>query len=401
MKTVRLFCIAALASGLGACSHQVRKAEVPITANPNDEIVRLESDVNRAYQEQWDVLADPEFAKARSWLSEAKKDLRDGKNQSEIIDDIAYSRAYMANARRTAESRTARMQELLDARAAAIKAGARNYPKQKSRIGELDDRFRTLAGKRFSVDKFKNLQADYLDLELSAIQATLLDQSRAKIAGARRDGAEKFTPKTYKRAMLDLSSAENVVAANRHNPNGYGQAIERAAASAQFLIEVLDASKRPTHDLREDAAIDRVLAEREAFRMKNQLSEAKSKSAEMTQTLQRQSRELESISETQSLQKILQSARKEFSSDEADVYQQGDRLLIRLKGMGFPSGRAELPSSALPMLAKVKDIASELNPSNVVVEGHTDSTGGPELNRELSQKRAEAVARYLETNGLD
>jgi outer membrane protein OmpA-like peptidoglycan-associated protein len=52
-------------------------------------------------------------------------------------------------------------------------------------------------------------------------------------------------------------------------------------------------------------------------------------------------------------------------------------------------------------LAKVKGIAQDLNPTQVVVEGHTDATGGPAVNQQISQDRAQAVATYFEENGIE
>ncbi|OFZ11084.1 MAG: hypothetical protein A2Z20_04130 [Bdellovibrionales bacterium RBG_16_40_8] len=36
-----------------------------------------------------------------------------------------------------------------------------------------------------------------------------------------------------------------------------------------------------------------------------------------------------------------------------------------------------------------------------MVEGHTDSIGSPSFNQKLSQRRAAAVAKYFQTNGLE
>lgn len=54
------------------------------------------------------------------------------------------------------------------------------------------------------------------------------------------------------------------------------------------------------------------------------------------------------------------------------------------------------------ILKTVADVMKE-NPSitKLRVEGHTDDKGGPEHNNKLSQARAEAVAAWLEKNGIE
>lgn len=72
--------------------------------------------------------------------------------------------------------------------------------------------------------------------------------------------------------------------------------------------------------------------------------------------------------------------------------------------VNFPSGSASLTRSAqhsLDALGRALT-TSELMGYRFRVEGHTDTVGAPETNRKLSQKRAEAVASYLEKKyGVD
>ncbi len=65
----------------------------------------------------------------------------------------------------------------------------------------------------------------------------------------------------------------------------------------------------------------------------------------------------------------------------------------------FRSGSAELSPSALHVLDHLgRALASpELSADRFRIEGHTDTVGSPELNKPLSQRRAETVANYLET----
>ncbi|HLX46111.1 MAG TPA: YSC84-related protein [Bryobacteraceae bacterium] len=79
----------------------------------------------------------------------------------------------------------------------------------------------------------------------------------------------------------------------------------------------------------------------------------------------------------------------------------GGRLALSDRQIHFASGQAAIPPGAEPALA---DIAKTLqsNPSwRVRVEGFTDSVGGREQNRRLSQERAEAIATWLSDHGVD
>lgn len=92
-------------------------------------------------------------------------------------------------------------------------------------------------------------------------------------------------------------------------------------------------------------------------------------------------------------------ARKAFTTEEAEVYKQGDNILIRLKGMEFPSAKATIQSKNYPLLSKVQKVIGEFGTdSAVTIEGHTDSIGGKQINHQLSTQRAMAVKEYLESN---
>ena len=74
-------------------------------------------------------------------------------------------------------------------------------------------------------------------------------------------------------------------------------------------------------------------------------------------------------------------------------------LHLELPGLRFSSGSARLGWKAR---AQLDDLAARLRslPLHLEVQGHTDNVGKPELNQALSQRRAEAVARYLIRRGV-
>ncbi len=67
----------------------------------------------------------------------------------------------------------------------------------------------------------------------------------------------------------------------------------------------------------------------------------------------------------------------------------------------FDTGKSDLRSEAREALAKLTGIVLNYPSLHLNIEGHTDSTGGVELNQALSEKRADSVRDYLVGQGLD
>ena len=69
--------------------------------------------------------------------------------------------------------------------------------------------------------------------------------------------------------------------------------------------------------------------------------------------------------------------------------------------VAFDSGRSELKPDGLPILDKQAEILLRYFPKlDVYVCGHTDSTGGEDLNLRLSLERAKVVSDYLVARGV-
>jgi outer membrane protein OmpA-like peptidoglycan-associated protein len=87
-----------------------------------------------------------------------------------------------------------------------------------------------------------------------------------------------------------------------------------------------------------------------------------------------------------------------FAHDQAEVYKQADNLVIRLKTMRFPVGKDLIMPDNYPLLSLVRNAIRTFGNPQVVIEGHTDSTGSAAINEQLSKNRAEAVRQYFIAN---
>jgi outer membrane protein OmpA-like peptidoglycan-associated protein len=86
---------------------------------------------------------------------------------------------------------------------------------------------------------------------------------------------------------------------------------------------------------------------------------------------------------------------KMFTSSEARVFREGNSIILRMVGLTFDSGDAQIKQEQFDLLGKVEKAIDVFPRSELIIEGHTDSFGGDDANQKLSQTRAEAVQQYM------
>lgn len=365
---------------LSACS-SAPKSNIPVSSNLNDEVERIDSQIAEGAKNHYDVLANSDYQKSVDRLKKAKKQMEDDYNRQDVLETLSEAEGYYERATETSEQRGQQVQGILEAREAALQAGARKSPSESKTLRKIDDDLRDEVqdDDNIETDDFNNLLSRYLQVEKSAVETSEIGNARSKIKAV-TETAKDQAPRTLDRARKDLANAKNSISANVRNPSGYKRAVSKANKSAQFLTDVVAATEQGGEIIPESVAVDLVTKGRVNRSQQSRLSDQQN-----------------SLQQTQEMRQIS----KNFAKDEAEVYRQGNNVLIRLKGMKFSSGRAELPGDSVALLAKVRNAASSLNAQQIVVEGHTDAVGSASINKTLSQKRAEAVAQYLTANGVD
>ena len=74
---------------------------------------------------------------------------------------------------------------------------------------------------------------------------------------------------------------------------------------------------------------------------------------------------------------------------------------IVLRSVHFDFNKANIRADAAPILDEAATMLKEEGTVAVVVEGHTDGVGSDAYNLKLSQRRADAVRKYLTDHGVD
>jgi len=72
-----------------------------------------------------------------------------------------------------------------------------------------------------------------------------------------------------------------------------------------------------------------------------------------------------------------------------------------MQGIEFETGKATIKAKSYPLLNQIAKLFIENSNYIIEVQGHTDSIGKYEVNKELSEKRANAVRDYLIAQGVD
>jgi outer membrane protein OmpA-like peptidoglycan-associated protein len=94
--------------------------------------------------------------------------------------------------------------------------------------------------------------------------------------------------------------------------------------------------------------------------------------------------------------------REQMAGTGVDVVRNGDNITLDVPGgVTFAFNSSELNSQFYPVLDKVSATLVEYDKTVIEVAGHTDSVGSDQYNQQLSERRANSVAAYLASHGVD
>lgn len=93
--------------------------------------------------------------------------------------------------------------------------------------------------------------------------------------------------------------------------------------------------------------------------------------------------------------------RTQLRGSGVSVTRMGDNVTLNMPGnITFRTDSAELNANFYRVLDSVNIVLKKYEKTVIEVAGHTDSTGSAQYNQQLSERRANTVAQYLEAHGL-
>jgi outer membrane protein OmpA-like peptidoglycan-associated protein len=403
-------------------------------------------ELNEARSQQLHLIAPRHFQRAAEKLSEARQRLEEGRSINDIRDRLAEARQALSRAAELREVGSVLLRDAMAAREDALAANAPDFAPEiweegASRLHEAGREVED-GDQNDARQKAAEAQTKFREAERTAIERSLLGDARELRQRARDGDAHEKAPRTYARADSLLGDAD---AALRQGPSGQQRAGELAESSAdQFRHALRIAAQADTFDrddgvealmLRSEQQIarvaetldfeprfsdglasateqvlaavrslqeDRSALEERVAGLRADLDEADGRIDSLRQRLAQLGEEQAEVSaqlaERRRQEERLRAIRGIFSPDEAEVLIRGDELHLRLLGLQFASGSAEIRPDHFSLLTKVRRAIRELPDAPIVVQGHTDARGNDEYNQSLSQRRAIAVREYLLAN---
>jgi outer membrane protein OmpA-like peptidoglycan-associated protein len=426
---------------LACAGHELEVKPISKSESPQQLINQLDNDIAMARKNQLNVLSPTWFERAESSLNAAKKGLEKGDQLSDILDNIATGRAQLQRAEEIAKISRTTLPTAIKARNLARTAGATNLGKEYVNAEEsflgltraIEDNNLAYAQRSQAriVQRFRVL-------ELRAIKVQTIGEVRRLIKDAKSKGMQKIAPQSYATAEKKLAEADTFITKNPYQKEKMHQMAAEALFMARRLHVVAEQSEKldtmepeqitlwtegmlyqtsqrlEAPDMRDqsfDKQLENILATVSAQHAdRNFMIENAKKHQHEINNLQQQIASLEgqTIKEQQEKERLLaerrfneklSSVQHFFKPHEAEVYKKQNQVIIRLKAMHFPVGQSVIMPKNYALLSKVQRAIRTFGEPDVIIGGHTDSTGSEELNEHLSQQRADAVRQYFVANG--
>jgi outer membrane protein OmpA-like peptidoglycan-associated protein len=427
---------------LFACGgHQLEVKPISKSESPQQLINQLDNDIAMARKNQLNVLSPTWFERADTSLDKAKKGLEKGDQLSEILNNIATGRAQLQRAEEIAKISTTTLPNAIKARNLARKAGATNLGKEYANAEEsFLDLTRAIENNNLSYAQRSQARITerFRKLELRAIKVQTIGEVRRLIKEAKNNRLQKIAPRSFAAAEKKLAEADAFITKNPYQKEEMHQLAAEALFMARRLHIMAEQSERldsmepeqitlwaedmlyqtsqklEAPDMRDqsfDKQLENILATVSAqhddrdFMIENlkqnqdEINNLQKRIASLEGQTIKEQKEKERLLAEKRFNEKLSSVQHFFKPREAEVYKKQSQVIIRLKAMHFPVGQSVIMPKNYALLSKVQRAIRTFGEPDVIIGGHTDSTGSEDLNEHLSQQRADAVRQYFVANG--
>ncbi|MFK8031330.1 MAG: OmpA family protein [Gammaproteobacteria bacterium] len=396
---------------------------------------------NRA---QSSILAPSSYLAGAEHYKRAEETLNKGGSIDRIRTELAKAVTEWEKAHQATKIAQTVLSSAIRAREDAKSSDAENYALEAWTEGEklFQEAAITLekGSQKNAMRQGLKAEAVFREAELGAIKANYLNETNQLLDRAKKLKAKRYAPGTFDQASSLFLKAEKELTENRYDtdrPRSLAQDAKHKANLAIYLAEnlkrverdrpaleafvidwqtpvkqigaaldipvyfdngyneptgqlvtriteLLDTNRIQAQDLAERKATIRDM-ESQITALETRLGGASKERLALAAQLDQQAR----------IKAKFAAVEQMFTRDQAIVLRSGNNIILRLVGLTFESGEAEITPDKYPLLRQVEQAINQFTESMVEVEGHTDAFGSDESNLELSADRALAVKTYM------
>lgn len=424
MRKLKQLVLATSIIALGGCATQSKLTDAEII-NRYPELVQLETKLKQADQEEVDLLSAALFNKASIAYNDSLSLARSGDDKAQ--QRLKTGQSLLNQAKSSTLTSKDELAIVLKARDRALRASADK--KNAKAFSETDAsliKLGNLVAEGEIADVREERQAlakRYATLEVEALKIATAKDAEDMIRKAEKLNANDYAPRTLKQAKGELALAKKVLDSDadaREKAATHAQQAYQQASQAIQITEIIKEFKQsnmtdeqivlwyqtqlsravapvvasPDFGKPNKALISGLASEVQSVVNKARATEQSLAESRLQFTSQIEASDAERKHQAE-LESRFRTVQGMFTSDEAEVYRQGDNVLIRSYGFNFPSGGSEIQSANFPLLKKIITATKQFPQSKIKVAGHTDNRGSDELNMTLSTDRADKVAQFL------
>ncbi|MCP4926626.1 MAG: OmpA family protein [Gammaproteobacteria bacterium] len=386
------------------------------------------------------LLSPGAYLQGNKYLDQARRDSAAGRNLKRIQKQLAKASENFHAALKNSELAKQQFEQGITSRMAAQEAEAARLVASDWLIAEKTFNAATLALERGNLknarEKHDEANTHFRTAELNAIRTRLLAEVWQLIAEIQQKEIAVFAPQTLGLAKQLAKRANDLIVADRYTLDEALALADRAVYEARHALFIATFASRiekeeltletlilnwesslgniaTAADIKADFSAGPNATSNEIIVLLEALpalrSDLKDRDA-LIVGLEDEIRELDialggaSADRSKLIRRLEQQARVReqfhqvenmFSSNEATVLRDGNKLLIRLSGLRFEPNSTELGADAMELLTKLQTAINIFPQCVLTVEGHTDSQGNTRKNLMLSEQRAQAVKTYM------
>jgi outer membrane protein OmpA-like peptidoglycan-associated protein len=229
-----------------------------------------------------------------------------------------------------------------------------------------------------------------------------LDEARADyVAASNNPQVASYAPLEFRQASEALDRA-NQAAAKRESLDTIDRlayVAKQRIATAQEIARAKSAESEIANAGRERDRVQLEARTAEAERAKRDAAAANAQVAVAQQQAQ-DAQAQAAAAQQQAAQLAERSARLEAILVELHAQKTERGMVVTIGDVLFATDRAELNANGVATVRKLAEVMQQNPDRTVLVEGFTDSTGSAAHNKDLSERRAQAVAQALTGLGV-